>query len=910
MNTPLILLAILATPPSPEGSADYLRDVKPVLERRCYACHGALKQKSGLRLDTADLIRKGGESGPAIEVGQASDSLLIEALTGNGGLRMPPEGEPLGGEEIEAIKRWIDAGAPSPSDERPQEDPRRHWSFQPPSRPEVPTVRDPEWARNPIDAFLAAEHERRGLTPRPMADKATLLRRASLDLTGLAPTRPELQAFLADDSSDAYEKAVDRLLASPRYGERWGRHWMDVWRYSDWAGYQKEVRESQPHIWRWRDWIIESLNDDKGYDRMLSEMLAGDELAPDDPETLRATGYLVRNWYKFNRHVWLQNTVDHTAKAFLGLTLGCARCHDHKYDPIAQTDYYRFRAFFEAHEVRTDRVPGQPDTTKDGLPRVYDAHADAKTFLFARGDDKRPDEKHPLTPGLPGIWPTEVAVEPVALSPTAYYPGVRAQVQAETIAQALAALEKAEEARVQAIRALDAAKVKYEAQAAAPKGKFPDPEAASAFSALAKARGERAVAEAALSAATADRDAARARVAADIAKYQAGSDPKTLEALAREAGGLERKAALLKAEHTVASTEFKFSQARSAPKPEEAKAKQALAAAEKAATEARQALDKARADSASTAASYASIGSVYPTTSTGRRTALARWVSGRENPLTARVAVNHIWMRHFGSPLVSTVFDFGLNGKKPSHPPLLDWLAVELMDRGWSMKALHRLIVTSRAYRLESFPSPNDPNLALDPTNAYLWRMNARRMEAEVVRDNVLHASGNLDLAIGGPEIDQNSGFTSNRRSVYFRHAPEKVMTFLKVFDAANMNACYRREESIVPQQALALANSPLALAQTRLLAKRLSDEVGPSGDPVFVSAAFEAVLGRGPTPEERAACEAFLVSQAKILADPGSKDAFAGPAVPVAASAEPPQRARENLVHVLINHNDFVTIR
>jgi hypothetical protein len=252
--------------------------------------------------------------------------------------------------------------------------------FEPVRRPPVPTPRDPAWARNPIDAFLAVEHEKQNLTPRPEAPRAVLLRRVYLDLTGLPPTREELHAFLADTSPDAYEKVVARLLDSPHYGERWGRHWMDVWRYSDWAGYGAEVRESQPHIWRWRDWIIESLNADKGYDRMVQEMLAGDELAPADPDTLRATGFLVRHWYVFNRNTWLDNVVEHTAKAFLGVTLNCARCHDHFYDAIRQEEYYQVRAFFEPYAVRTDRLPGQPDRTRAGLVRAYDAFPEPKRF--------------------------------------------------------------------------------------------------------------------------------------------------------------------------------------------------------------------------------------------------------------------------------------------------------------------------------------------------------------------------------------------------------------------------------------------------------------------------------------------------------------------------------------------------
>jgi len=261
---------------SAADEVDYLRDVKPLLSRRCYACHGALKHQNALRLDAPSAIAKGGEQGTTIMPGKSSESLLIRAVTGADGWRMPPEGEPLTANEIARLAAWIDQGAKAPNESLPP-DPRGHWSFQRPVRSPIPQVAD---AQHPIDALLAVEHQRQGLTPLPRAEKHVLLRRVYLDLIGLPPTRDELHAFLADASPDAYEKVVDQLLASPRHGERWGRHWMDVWRYSDWSGYGMDIRDSMRHIWHWRDWIIESLNADKPYDRMVVEMLAADELAP------------------------------------------------------------------------------------------------------------------------------------------------------------------------------------------------------------------------------------------------------------------------------------------------------------------------------------------------------------------------------------------------------------------------------------------------------------------------------------------------------------------------------------------------------------------------------------------------------------------------------------------------------
>ena len=762
-----------------------------------------------------------------------------------------------------------------------------HWAFVAPTRPAVPQTKDAPAVRNPIDAFAFAEHERRGLVRRPEAPRHLLLRRVYLDLVGLPPTREELQAFLEDSSPRAYEEVVDRLLASPHYGERWGRHWMDVWRYSDWAGFQAEVRESQPFVWRWRDWIVESLNADKPYDEMVREMLAGDEIAPLDPKVLRATGFLARNWYKFNRNVWLDNTVEHTSKAFLGLTINCARCHDHKYDPVTQKEHYRFRAFFEPYEVRTDRVPGESDTKKDGLVRAFDADAARKTFLFLRGDEKSPLETEPLAPGVPDALcggNGDVAASPVALPSTAYYQGLQPWVRAEMLESASKGLTESEKGVVEADGKVADAQKQLEDALARGSDAF-----AAARSTLEKAQVAAVLARLKVAAAREERAALVAKVAADDAKFSTppGADAPALSAAA---GKAEREAAVWRLEATVMTAE------QSAQNDEQ---KKALA-------ESKKKLEEARAKLKEPAKDYTPLTPLNPSTSTGRRLALAKWITDAKNPLTARVAVNHTWARHFGDGLVATVFDFGKNGKPPTHPALLDWLAVELVEHGWSMKHVHRLIVTSATYRMDCGDGPDgERNRSIDPDNRYFWRAPVRRMEAELVRDAVLLVAGRLDLTLGGPELDHAAGLTTSRRSLYYRHAHEKLMTFLRLFDAASPNECYRRQHSVVPQQALALANSPLALTESRVLAGKLKSEAD------FVTAAFEQVLSRPPTDAERATCEAFLKDQAARLAEPTKLSAFSiGDKPSVLPSEDPAQRARENLVHVLLNHNDFVTIR
>lgn len=346
----------------------FLKDVRPVLAQRCFRCHSeSLHQEGNLKLDTNEGLLKGGDSGAVVVPGDSKQSLLVSMVRHENDRKMPPEGEKLSDEQIGKIAKWIDDGAKLPTAAelaRPS-----HWSFLSPMRSTI----DASLARdgnNAIDALVASEYAKQGLVPIGMATKHVLIRRLYLDLVGIPPTTDEVEAFVADDRPDAFERVVDQLLASPMYAERWARHWMDVWRYSDWDGYGAEVRESRPHIWRWRDWIVESLSADRGYDQMIREMLAADEIAPLDTKTLPATGFLVRNWYKFNRNQWLDSTVEHTGKAFLGLTFNCCRCHNHMYDPLTQKEYYQLRAFFEPHEIRTDRVPGEANVDKDGLVRV------------------------------------------------------------------------------------------------------------------------------------------------------------------------------------------------------------------------------------------------------------------------------------------------------------------------------------------------------------------------------------------------------------------------------------------------------------------------------------------------------------------------------------------------------------
>jgi hypothetical protein len=862
-------------------SVDYLRDVKPLLKARCYACHGALQQKAKLRLDTAASIRKGGRSGPAVVVGKSGESVLIEAVTGNDRRRMPPEdqGEALSDSQITLLRAWIDQGAKAPAAEKHEEDPRTYWAFQKPIRPAIPVAGAPGWSRNPIDGFIAAEHARHGLQPIPQASKETLLRRVYLDLIGLPPTREELNAFLADGSTDSYESAVDRLLESPRYGERWARHWMDIWRYSDWYGRRgvPDVWNSAPQIWRWRDWIIKSLNADRGYDRMIQEMLAADEIAPDDDEAAVAMGYLVRNWYALNPNQWMRDIVEHTGKAFLGLTLNCAHCHDHKYDPITNEEYFRFRAFFEPLQLRQDRVAGEADpgpfqkyeysvlrkVVPIGRIGVFDEKLDAPTFMYSMGDERNRIEGKPaVAPATPAFLGGQLKIEPINLPLDAYYPGSKEFIRRDE-------------------------RTKREQSVAA------------ARAALEKATADTLVlADARLVAAQADLTAINARIAADDARYhKSHSNPSEL---ARSASKAERLAALRAAEEKQALAEHNLATAQTK------KDAAGIKAGEQAVVVSRKAVEAARKALEPSSDQYSPLSPVYPTKSSGRRRALAQWITSPDNPLTARVAVNHIWIRHFGKPLVESVYDFGRNGKKPTHPELLDWLACELMDHGWSMKHLHRLIVTSSAYRMQSRAA--GPNSVADSENRYLWHFNSRRAEGEIVRDSILQAAGQLDPTIGGPVLENDKEAGSRRRSLYFAVYPEGGghLQFVAMFDAPDPCDCYKRTESIVPQQALVMTNSRLLLDCSRSLAGKLSKQ--SVDESAFIVAAFEHVLTRTPTAEENSACVDFLRKQRTLLRSAPATVVRGESSIP--PSPDPAQRAREGLVRALFSHDDFVTMR
>ncbi|MFO1438708.1 MAG: DUF1553 domain-containing protein [Verrucomicrobiaceae bacterium] len=986
-----------ATLASSAMAVDYAKDIKPLLKERCYACHGALKQKAGLRLDTVALLKTGGDNG------DATKHLLDRLTTTDKSDRMPPEGEGamFTAEQVAKVREWLAAGAPGLTDEQPEADPRAHWAYQVPKN-----------SRQNIDALHAAHLSTKQLKPQPTASHEVWLRRVYFDLTGLPPS----DSSDMSDLSDA--QLIDRLLASPQFGERWARHFMDIWRYCDWYGLGAQLRHSQKHIWHWRDWIIESLNADKGYDRMIIEQLAADELAPEDRSMLRATGFLARSYYLFNRTTWLDETIEHTSRAFLGLTMQCVKCHDHKYDPIDQADYYRLRAVFEPLHVRLDPLPGITDFEKNGLPRVFDLHLDRPTYRHIRGDEKNEDKSKPMTPGIPGVLEfASFAPKSITLPQTISQPFLQPFVLKDHLAAAeaeIAALAKQLPSKPKASSAITTPKTILRDDFTKPR-----PEVWKAVSGTWKYengslhQSETGMTRRLMKLTTpppADFDAkisftirggqkwksvglvfdlaehsdvlvymsavqggSKVQIAPGEngqASYPAGgshalpvkeNERHTLHVRAlgqqvqvsvdgkqvitytltkpRVPGGLalaafdaevefhsfelqalpassntpvlekqlaaaKLKPAMLRAAFAaeskkgdkalakaaaLAEAQFKLAKAEAEADLAKADAKKLKAAQDAVAAAKKKLKDPGEAFTPILASLKAQEGpddpnnakvQTYPETSTGRRLAFAQWIADKRNPLTARVLVNQVWMRLTGSSFVPDVSDFGLRAPKPAQQDILDTLAAGFMENGWSMKWLIKQIVLSDLYRRSSSNAAADAHtLATDPDNAFLWRMNPRRLESQSVRDALLALGGKLDLTLGGPSLDPDKAESLPRRSLYFIQTPDTEHRFLGAFDNANVLECYRRNESVVPQQALALTNSQLSRATADALAEKLRADAPTD----FIRRAFQTILNRAPTEkEQQVSLEAFTAMK----------------------------NNRPLFLQALLNHNDFVTLR
>ena len=878
---------------------DYVRDVKPLLSRRCVACHGALKKKAGLRLDTAAIMRTGGDGGPAVVAGKSAESLLIDAVTGGEDWRMPPEGEGAaalgrGDRAAEGVDRRRGAG------------PRRDGARRPPHAlglPDAGPARGPRGRGRGLGPqpdrrvprrrargarAQAAPRRRQGDAPPPRLPRPD---RPAPDARGAArlPRRPLPGRLREGRRSPARQPAVRRALgpaldgrlAVQRLGRLSARRSARASRTSG-AGATGSSSRSTP------------TRATTGWSSRCSPPTRSRPTTPRrsaPPASSSATGT------SSTATVWLDDTVEHTAKAFLGLTLNCARCHDHKYDPIAQADYYRLRAFFEPHQVRTDRVPGQPDLEKDGLVRVFDADADAKTYLFVRGDESQPDEGQAARrPACRG--PAPGTASPSSRSPcprSSTYPGLGRVVREETLG----------EAREDAPEGGDAPGEGQGGRRAQAAGRR-EGGSTSRWPRRASPRRGR------------EWESLLARIAADAARYASPPEPDA-DALARKAGAAERRAAVAKADEARLRAQGKLDDAQQKLKPGDEASIQAVLAAEKARDDARKALETAREALAQESPTYSPLGPVYPDDEhrpAARPGALddptgqpADGPRGGQPHLAP--ALRHPARRRPSSTSAST-------GRPPTHPALLDWLAVELMERGWSMKQLHRLIVTSRAYRMQSSgDGAGRPEPRHRPRQPYLWRMNPRRMEAEVVRDSLLRVAGLLDPTLGGPDLDPELDQTSRRRSLYFRHAKEKKVTFLKLFDAANVDGVLspRRERRAAAGPGAgeqpADASSSRACwprsSRSAWAATRAPPPIAPSSPP------RSSASCRGPRRPRSGRVRTLLVAQAARFADTSKLTPFAaGPAAavkPAARSAAPrPREPRPRAVQPQRLRDDPIT--
>ena len=864
------------------GEINFDRDVLPILRARCVECHGPDAQESGLRVDSRQALLAGGDFGPSVVPGEPSKTEILRRMTATDpDERMPPEGEPLTAAEIAAVSRWVAGGAVWPGQMEAVTSARRtsdHWAFQ--SLAE-------SFAHGSIDGFLAAELAARGLAPSPPADHRTLIRRLSLDLTGLPPAPDEVEAFLDDKSPQAVEALVDRLLASPRYGERWAQHWLDVIRYADTRGY--EYNTLREHAWPYRDWVIDALNRDLPYDRFLFQQLAGDTLGVDP-----ATGFLVTAPLPTPPEVGeepaairqarlnsLDEVVQNVGAAVLGLTVGCARCHNHKFDPISSRDYYRMTAVFSG--LRYDDRPWRRDDDDNRVAKIRDIEQaiEAVERELAGFPQWRSVEAGRFTDHFQPVTAQRIRLNIIATDATSEGPafdelevwgtGLTDQAEAAQPATNLAAAKLGGKASSSGAAT----------QVGGDDGVLNDGKYGRGSTWVADRRPPAWVEIDLPQPARIDRVTwSRDR---NLAKQNAPGHASRLTSrwaieIDDGVGGWRT---------LVDATRTSGIDAETAERRRECETRLAALRAERAAFQQR-VVFAGRFTSPEPVSLLLRGDPAQPTVPVGpgglevlrgveltgdtpepdRRVALARWLVGDAAPLVARAIVNRVWHHHFGTGLVSTTSDFGTSGERPSHPALLDWLARRLVDRGWSLKSLHRDIVTSAAYRQAS--SPVAAAVAVDPDSRLLWRYPPQRLDAESIHDTMLSAAGVLDLSMGGPGVMtyhpkvrlfdewrplEDPGPAAWRRMIYLAKMRGTDDGMFKVFDLPDCGQVRdKRGESTTPLQALNLMNGPFTVRMAERLATRLRREAGddPSAQ---VDRLFTILFCRPPTPAERQAC-------------------------------------------------------
>ncbi|HYI95034.1 MAG TPA: PSD1 and planctomycete cytochrome C domain-containing protein [Bryobacteraceae bacterium] len=806
-------ILIASFPCFSQSAVDFQRDVQPILASRCLSCHGSNLHLGELRLDRkSDALRGGGSGVPAIVPYKSADSLLVRYVSGlDAKTVMPPAGPRLTPKQIEILQNWIDQGAPWPESDAtpiPQKAATDHWAFKLRSQPSPPQVKDKAWVRNPIDAFVLAKLEARGWKPSPSAEPYQLLRRFHLNLTGMPPSIEEQNALLRDPTSQALDKIIDVLLERETYGERWARHWLDVVRYADTNGYERDA--IKPHAWRYRDYVIRSLNDDKPYNRFVLEQLAGDELPDQSADSMIALGFnRLGAWDdepadpETDRFDQLDDVVSTVSQAFLGVTLGCARCHNHKFDPLTARDYYSMIAVFNGlQRPRNGRTElDLPVGTSEELAReaLRDSKIDPLKKQIA---DAREKFRQAFLDAGQSALGSEV------LEAARAEPAKRTENQKGLVAKYGKDLDK-------------------EILLATPtsvKNKIEDLEAQ-----IANLR----------------------KATPDLPRSYFLNEPKPPGVTHLLIRGNAR-----------------------APGPEVPPAVPAV-------------LTKIQP-------------SFPPASSTSmRRLTLAQWIADPENPLTARVIVNRVWQAHFGEALVRTPNDFGRIGEKPTHPELLDWLANWFVENGWSLKKLHRLIMTSNTYRMSKRSVPE--YVAEDPENRLIWRVPFARLEVEAIRDSMLSVSGKLNPKMYGPgmypfvpkqALEGSSDpdkiwqpFNENeasRRTIYAYIKRSMIVPMLDVLDFCDTSrSSAKRINTSVAPQALTLFNGDFVNRQARHLASRLVREAGPDINRQ-IEYAYRLSFARPPSASE-------ISTMLRFVQDQGGGES-----------------AMEQLCRVILNMNEF----
>jgi mono/diheme cytochrome c family protein len=1008
----IVFAALVARADSAEPF-DYVKDVRPILAKHCYECHGPDAQKSGLRLDTVAAAKEGGYNGPAVVAGSSGESLIVAAVTGAGDIeKMPPERPPLSEAEIAVLRAWIDQGAAAPADDAPaasKNPAAAHWSFQPLSNRAVPGVANSAWLRNPIDAFILKRLEAEGLAPSPEADRATLIRRASLDLLGLPPSPDEVEQFIGDGRPDAYERLVDRLLDSPRYGERWGRHWLDQARYADSNGYTIDGGRS---IWKYRDWVINALNRNLPFDQFTVEQMAGDMLNGATTEQVIATGFhrntLVNEEGGTDPEQFrVESVVDRvstTGAVFLGLTIGCARCHDHKYDPISQREFYEFFSLLNNADEPTLPVPTtqqakeEPallaeiaqvekrlrDVDMNSAPRQAEWEQkfsgrldvpwtvlDPIAFVSAGGatitklDDKSllvggavpESDTYTITSALPAGTVTALKLEvlthdslphrgpgladngnlvlnelAIAARPVAANPptaersaaGGLGEAQVVAIAHAKAdvsvgngLIEYAFDGKPDTYWTIyggqDGLNVDRTATFV-----FKDELAASAGTTLAVTLLQRYSAHyqigcLRLSVTSAPRDVLTLpdKVRQLLAVPAEQRSDQQRKDLAEEYKRFDPERIPL----NVVYAELKERQKQLA-----ASITTSLVMKER--SEPRETHIHIRGDFLRHGAKVQpAVPHVLPplTSAAGaapNRLDLARWLVAADNPLTPRVTVNRLWQQYFGQGIVETENDFGTQGSPPTHPELLDWLAAQLIDGGWRLKSLHRLIVTSATYRQSS--AYRRDLVERDATNKLLARMPRLRLDAEVIRDAALAVGGLLTSEVGGPGVyppqpqgiyrftqqvkywNESTGADRYRRGLYTYFWRSSPYPFLMTFDAPDANTtCTRRVRSNTPLQALTMANDRVFIEAAQGVAARMLREAPSTSEAERIRFAFRLCFARKPSADEAIRLSQLLEAERRRTSTASADPASSGISEIASWTA---------LARVLLNLDEFVT--